>query len=574
MPGSPTPYWDHIIPAAYRILGNLDRLAGSPSEGSLSRDSWLYRFGGGFHPATRQCAFYPLAMLYSGPSQANPFHASHAVLRSIQQILAFTVSIQNRDGSFPEWYREHSSYCATAYLAAYMSEVILTPSVELDTATRNRLTESLDSAADYLSKAGETASANQVSAALLALRNAACILGTAKFTAALKLRDRLIASQADGGWLPENGGPDLGYQSLSLDFLTRCVSRGMDGLEHLIESGLGFLDRFVPPDGSSPPAISWRGTGFLMPYAVERWAASSAPARRLAIRVRSALAVGLLPTPATVDDRYAAHLFLPSFVDAGLAAGPIDVSDPAGMRLAATNGDTGGLRIIDGGDLRTWIQARKGAVVVYSESLGRIVWENPYYCLRIGGTAWFPAPCESGRFDGKSEYRWESVFRRIRGGEIFTRAAAALAPAASAVCARLHDRLPMLLAARIRHAAFQPGPEAPVRLTRHVSASPEGIRIRDVVEARRPMRHSRLFVGWHPPHANQPASGFFSAMDLIRFRTTAERRIPDLVAREWTRAGRVELETLVSTAPGSAFLACTVNGREIPEEGNHARVLH
>ncbi len=572
MHGISTPYWDHITPAVHRVLGNLDRIPGSASEGSLSRDAWLYRFGGTFHPATRQCAFYPLAKLYAGESDDNPFRRNPPVLRYVAQMLSFTASLQNRDGSFSEWYPGQPSYCATAFLAAYLSETLLVLPGELDGALTRKVLATLDCAAGFLGCPRPMPPANQASAALLALHNAATLLGADRGKDALRMRDAFIASQPGGGWFLEDGGPDLGYQTLTLDMLTRCAGRGMDGLDAAIASGLSFLDRFVLPDGSAPACLSWRGTGFLLPFAIEWWAPTSGPARRLAARVRPAIRAGLLPTPSTVDDRYASHFFLPSFVDASFCARPDAPSGAVPLVPASPAGDSGGLRILEGDGLRAWIQSRRGTVVVYSDLLGSSAWEGPSYCLYAARKAYLPAACGAGRVEGGTRYAWESAFRRIRGGDASTRLGIAWASRVSSLFGRLDPGFPRRLESRIRRAAFGPGAEAPVRIRREVEVAAGRVRIRDVIEGGRNLPSSELFASRCAPPANQPSAGFFSARDLSAD-ATVDDALRDAVAAEWSRSGRVEVESLVTAGALGVEVACRVNGTRIEGAGSGARVL-
>jgi len=155
----------------------------------MSREAWHYRFGGRFHPATRQCFFYPLARLYGESTPENPYAGNPEVLQSIRTILAFTVSLQNRDGSFPEWHRGQSSYCSTAYLSAYLSETLLRLRRDLDAPIRESIARSLDAAAGRLDRPPSGIPSNQLAAGILALRNCTALLGGSWNRATLALAE-------------------------------------------------------------------------------------------------------------------------------------------------------------------------------------------------------------------------------------------------------------------------------------------------------------------------------------------------------------------------------------------------
>ncbi|HEX9190899.1 MAG TPA: hypothetical protein VF847_02310, partial [Candidatus Deferrimicrobiaceae bacterium] len=227
----PSPYSEQVLPAVHRLLGNLCRVPGSGEEGSFHRQRWLYRFGGGFHPATLQCAVYPLARLYSEEAPGNPFHGNPEILRSIRTILAYTPRLQNADGSFPEWYRGQPSFCATAYLSAFLTEAATRIGEDLVRDDPGGVARSAERAAAWLVRHRRGHPANQLAAGLLALQNCAPLLGNSWYRHAHATRDQILRSRSAEGWFPEYGGCDPGYQTLTLDFLTRCEERGMDGLD-------------------------------------------------------------------------------------------------------------------------------------------------------------------------------------------------------------------------------------------------------------------------------------------------------------------------------------------------------
>jgi len=565
-------YRNHIIPAVCRLFGSLNRTPGSPSEGSLSRDAWHYRFGGRFHSPTRQSFLYTLVRLYEEPG--SPFHGNPEVLNRIRTVLDFTPTLQNRDGSFPEWYRGQSSYCSTAYLSAYLSEALLRMARTLDGPVLESAERSLASAARRLSRPASDIPSNQLAAGILALWNCATLLGGSWNREARALRDRLLASEGERGWFPEYGGPDLGYQTLTLDFLTRCAERGLDGLAEGIRRGISFLDRFVMPDGTAPPGLSRRGTSFLMPYALERWAPSFGPAADLSRRVRGALEGGRLPSPVTADDRYSPHLFLPSFVDAQFAGTshrrtrltvPISGREPAGP-------DDGGLRAYSGDAFFCILQERTGSVSVYSRKVGKVVLEGPVYRMVAPGGTFTPVSSGAFRYSEGPEYHMESFFRKSRGEGGAVWLGAALLSALAPVCGRIHPRIPPALDSVVRRYAFGTGREAPIRFRRSIFLGSDRIRIHDSIDRRTSAPGGRMFCTFRPVPSAHPSSGFHTPRELDGGPPTLEG-LEDAVREAWASGGSADLEAEVSFEGSGVRFRGRVNGKEIGEEAPLAGLL-
>lgn len=540
----------------------------------MSREVWQYRFGGSFHPATRQCFLYTLARLYEEPAPGNSFHGNPELMDRLRSVVTFTLSLQNRDGSFSEWYRGQSSYCSTAYLSAYLSETILRLSGEMDAPVRESAVRSLSAAAKRLSRHAPGIPANQLSAGLLALRNCTTLLGGSWDRRALATRDRLLASAGTGGWFSEYGGPDLGYQTLTLDFLSRCVDRGLDGLEEAILRGISFLDRFVMPDGSAPAGLSWRETAFLMPYALERWTPFSAPAADLSRRLRGAVEEGRLPSPASVDDRYAAHLFLPSFVDAhfaAIAAAPTrDTGTISCREISGT--DDGGLRVFPGDTFVCVMQARTGAVSVFSRELGKVVLEGPMYRLVAQGGTFVPAPSKDFRFPGESEYTLETSFRKTRGEGGAARMGAAILPLMASIGERIHPGIPEKLDTVVRQYVFGTGRKAPVRLRRSISVERDSIRIRDSIGIDAGASRGKLVCTFRAVPSIHPSSGFFTPSELDA-PSAGREGLAEAFQAAWDASAPVDLEMEIARAASGVLLRCRLNGREIGREAPLAGLL-
>ena len=549
-----TPYWHHITPAVHRLLGELDRSPGSFLEGSFHRESWLYRFGGDFHPATRQCAVYPLARLWVEPGRGNPYYRNDEILRYLRGALTFTASRQNADGSFPEWYPGQPSFCATAYLSAYLSEILLLPGDPPGSIVRQEILRALDRSAGWM--AGKTGShpGNQSSAALLAFHNCATLLGSRWNPARDRSMERFLSSRSREGWTSEYGGPDPGYESLTVDFLTRCFDRGLDGVKAAIRSGLGFIDAAVLPDGVCPSSLSWRGTNFVVPYAAERWSGEEPAARRLARRIRLAVSEGRIPTPSTTDGRYAAHFFLPSYVDAHFRCSGA-VEDPAEDIPPSAHPEEGGIRVVRGETFVVHLQGRKGGVAIYSNGLRRTIWIGHTYCLRSSRDIFVPDWSGKELHPGEEGMEWNATFHTLPQGRRLARVASACAAAGRYIGAG--DRIEAL----IKTYAFGPGSPGPARLLRSVEIQPDHVRIRDTLCASRTARGTELHPVPGGGASNQPSSGMFSGLELS-MPPALSGETAKAIADVWRSGGSVNVELVFAADGGETTYRCRVEDRD------------
>jgi len=539
------------------VLGALDRAPGCPTPGSFSRRSWLYRFPGTFHSAAPQCAIHPLLKLWAADVPGNPFHGSGSLQRLIGTAAEFTTSLQGRDGSFAEWYPGQPGYCATAHLLAHLSETSRAAAAAGWQELADRLLPSLERAAAWLSRQPGTGNGNQTAAAVLGLGNCSELLGTRWVAPARRIRDRLLSEVSPDGWIPEQGGPDPGYLSVSLDFLSRAHDRGAEGLETAIAAGLRFLDRVLMPDGSLPAALSWRGTNFLVPYFAERWMRENPGAGNIARRLREAIRRDTLPTPATVDDHYCGFLFLPSYVDAFLsAAGGHPAATVTGEDLPESPSPEYVVRRCKG--LVVTVLAGRGTFAVFCTRRERVLLEDRGYCLESPEGLFLAESSAPSPGEPYGKYRWETAFRRVGGTAPWSRRFTRVLPGV----ASLHSWLPAScrnrIEKRIREAAFRPGKTAAVRIRREIDIQDGRIRILDRIHGRG-TKAFRIHPLRSEAPSNNPCTGFFALHELeTYFPVTAplEREMQ----KAWKETECLEIERILDP-DDDRFQECTVNGR-------------
>lgn len=301
-----------------RFLGLLDRQPFSPSYGCFDRRYWLHRTSD-FPSAATQMGVETLGHLIK---QTPMESSSHATLVSwFRAAFEFTLSIQNRDGSFDEWYPgEHGWAGPTGYILYSLFRADQLAGEYLSTQTQERFRVCCRRAGTFLSLYEESdVLANHQAMGLLALAAIAKKLGSREFEAGEKLLwSRFESSFSKEGWSKEYDGPDPGYQTATLSFLARLHRLTLDPrIEALIPSQLEFLSHFFYPDGGFAGLVGSRGTKNIFVFGLEYWANQFPLAERLAQAARRSLENGFAPRPQDQEDHYLLYR-LPEFCEAAL----------------------------------------------------------------------------------------------------------------------------------------------------------------------------------------------------------------------------------------------------------------
>ncbi len=311
-----------------RALTLADRRPFPIGSGSFHREGWKYVFPStGFSSPAFQAGCYALARAATAGFPGNPLFGRPGVLETAGAGIDFAERSRNADGSFPEWFPGQRSYCATAYLTYYLSRSFAAAAGAAAPDRAARWKRMLVEAGDWLCGRDNPDSANQVAAAGAALASLHRLLDIPRFrTGAERSWEALRARQHPDGWLPEYGGPDVGYATAALDMAARTLEEVP--VPAARETGCAifrYLENLLYPGAAVPvAALSSRGSGYFLPFGWE-WFSRREPAREACRRnFRTMLTGGWVPAPAAVDDRYFLQVFLPSFLDAALLPHPAE----------------------------------------------------------------------------------------------------------------------------------------------------------------------------------------------------------------------------------------------------------
>lgn len=239
--------------------------------------------------------------------QESPFFQKEEMREWIKGALSFWLKIQNRDGSFNEVYPHEKSFVATAFSSYAISEtLLLLPDIE----RKEEITEGLKKAADFLYSKRDNRALNQNTGALAALHNIFLLTGQERYKKECKkFIEFLKEKQNEEGWFSEYGGADIGYLSLSLDYLAKYYLKSKDEeASFLIEKVLSFLSYFLHPDGSSGGIYGSRNTAYLIPSGIEIMANFMPLARKLSSVLQESIQNNHIISPQTLDERYLIQL--------------------------------------------------------------------------------------------------------------------------------------------------------------------------------------------------------------------------------------------------------------------------
>lgn len=299
-----------------RLLGQIDRNPLSSTYGSCDRAFWLYRTND-ISSMRYQEAALTLALLYMTPFEGNEYYGDARTRELANAVIRFACKRQRADGSFDEWYVYEGSFVCTAFVSAALGNAGLVLGQRLD--CREELKIALRKSGAWLMNHTETMVMNQLAGSMAALAATHEITGDIKYERAAKAKcEELLKSQTGEGWWYEYGGPDAGYLSLTVDYLSRYNARFPDPrVEGAIERASAFLSHFIHPDGTAGGEYFSRNTEYLIPSGFVRAAPYSPSARYLARTAAGLLSRDAGIQPRTLDDRYLCYI-LYNWIEAGV----------------------------------------------------------------------------------------------------------------------------------------------------------------------------------------------------------------------------------------------------------------
>jgi hypothetical protein len=315
-------YLNPILNNAPRLLGLLNRNVSSSSYGSFDREYWHYNTFD-FSCARKQEAVLTLTLLYLIRHEKNRYYQRPEMMEYVRAALTFWSRIQNKNGSFNEWYPNENSFVVTSFSSYAVSESLLLIKDELPGNEYALVIEALMKAGDWLVSRNETRVMNQQTGAAIALFNLYLLTGKTAYRDSSRDKISLLKQrQSNEGWFLEYGGPDIGYLSLAIDYLCKYYSKTEDeAVREIIDRSLSFIKYFIQPNLIAGGEYTSRNTEYLIPHGFEILSKSSEDALFAASVVRKSL-LNTESFPNLFDDRYLTYVgytWLQAFWDANPA---------------------------------------------------------------------------------------------------------------------------------------------------------------------------------------------------------------------------------------------------------------
>lgn len=300
-------YLNKILPEIPRLLGLLDKNISSPTFGCFDRNYWHYNIVD-FPSARFQEAVLTLTLLYNLREHENMYFQNDLIISFINAGIDFWCEIQRKDGSFDEWYPNEHSFVATSFSSYAISESLLLLKKKIK--NFNRVLFHLKKAGDFLLLNEDFTACNQVAGSIIALYNIYLLTSEDKYKkgALLKL-EKLRKIQKEEGWFPEYEGADIGYLSLTIDYLSKFYEKTDEEIaKSMIDKALDFLVYFSHPDLSFGGEYGSRNTKYIIPSGIEYSARWNDSAKRILFSLRKAIDEDKSISPFNLDDRYLAYI--------------------------------------------------------------------------------------------------------------------------------------------------------------------------------------------------------------------------------------------------------------------------
>ncbi|MEQ1852864.1 MAG: hypothetical protein ABMA01_14895 [Chthoniobacteraceae bacterium] len=252
-----------LIPS---LLGRQDRDPHSPTYGCFDPDYW-HRRSIDFPSGSAAEAVLPLALAYSLEIPGNLFHRKRALRHWVEAGILYAARSTHPDGSCDECFPFEKSVpaAASSLLACLDAYSILG-------LNNTEMLQFFARRADWLaSQKDRSRDATPLALTVLALEKAARLLGTERWARAKTDRlEKLLRSQNDEGWFPENDGADPSSQTLIVGLLAQLHQLAPSHeLRIALTAGIQFAADFVHPDGSFGGEYGTVGATGLFPHGFE-----------------------------------------------------------------------------------------------------------------------------------------------------------------------------------------------------------------------------------------------------------------------------------------------------------------
>jgi hypothetical protein len=399
-------YREESTRVAIQAMCRWNRDVASPACGSFDRAWWGWK-ARDFSDATLQAAM----TLLIKEAQANDW--GWLMKELLPQYVAFIEKLQHSDGSFDQCYPNERT--PGVFYDILPTLLVVHDSPWLDSSARQRIERIIESGLNFALSVDEVHGeiANHLAHFSYGLLMHWQIFGDSR--SRLKAESyiaRILRNfDEEEGWFQEYHGPDAGYQTRTLAYLTKAAEILNDEkLWDICAQAARFVELMMMPDGSLHPMLGVRSTALIYPSGFERLAARDSSFQSLAKRIREAWSSNRVPLPSQLDfDNalrlgedawHAADLALENFHSAGLA---LNITTQEKIpRDGVTHLPHAGILIRRDANMVSWCAWRLGGVLVVWKSLENDRWQPAHedggYLLDGGGAGlWLTRMPDAGQ---------------------------------------------------------------------------------------------------------------------------------------------------------------------------------
>lgn len=300
-------YLKVVVDQSKRLLSLLDRNPLSQTYGCFDRNYWHYK-NTDFACARSQESVLTLTLLYKINNDYNIYYNNKNILDWINAGLNYWTKIQEKNGAFNEWYPKENSFVATAFSLYAISETLL--QLEKKIYNYEKIISSIKKAGNWLLNKNEERAQNQEAGAALSLYNVYLLTNEDKFK--ISSEDKinfLFNNQKDEGWFNEYGGADIGYLSLSIDYLAKYYQKTRsEKFLPVLKKAIDFIYYFVLPDCSSGGEYGSRNTEYLIPSGFEILSQQIPITNVISSHIKKSLEKKSAIFPFSIDERYLSYV--------------------------------------------------------------------------------------------------------------------------------------------------------------------------------------------------------------------------------------------------------------------------
>ncbi len=324
------PYFKEVISQIPRLLSMMDRNPSSKSYGSFDRTYWLDK-AIDFPSANIQFSALALAYIYKYNFDGSQYFKNKNLLSWIEASMLFWAKIQKRDGSFDEFYPNERGWGAPTGFTCYAMGICYNLlKTDLSKVSNDVIKKSLYKCVMFLNNYdGDKMLANHHAISILAINTVWKITGDNSLLKDMDNKIRILNNMHDkDGWSKEYDGPDLGYLTATVSFLSKSQLINFNPIiQDIINDSIKFISYFAQPDGGFGGLISSRNTVHVYPDGFELTKNKNKISSALANHFTKTISMGNTALPSRMADRYLGYRLV-EFIETSMSKNIIpDIKD-------------------------------------------------------------------------------------------------------------------------------------------------------------------------------------------------------------------------------------------------------